>query len=164
MSDEIKINEFKDSGTRTQFGTGAVRDAATGKGRFDLVPTAPIFLLARVYEMGAAKYASRNWEKGMPIGKFIDCAERHLGKYKMGLRDEPHLSQALWNIVGALWMAGMVHFGLRSAEYNDLPNQVGDVAWKGQEKIEGAEAPPLSPSEIASLESFGMKKQEKNNG
>lgn len=164
MSDEVKINEFKDSGTRQQFGQGAVRDAATGKGRFDLVPQAPIFLLARVYEMGAAKYASRNWEKGMPIGKMIDCAQRHLAKYQMGLRDEPHLSQALWNIVGALWMAGMVHFGLRDKTYNDLANHVGDVAWKGQEKVEGFDAPPLSPSEIVSLETFGMRKQENKNG
>jgi hypothetical protein len=159
VSEEVKISDLKDSGTRQSFTSGAVRDAQGGKGRYDLIPPTPIFLLARVYEMGAAKYASRNWEKGMPIEKFVDCAKRHLEKYQMGLRDEPHLSQALWNIVGALWMAVMIHLGLRDKSFNDLPNHVGDISWQGQENVEGWDAPPLSLSEIESLKSYGLERK-----
>lgn len=42
---------IKDSGDRTDFGTGAVRDARTGKGRMDLVPLQVIQkLLSKQYE------------------------------------------------------------------------------------------------------------------
>jgi len=158
--------DLKDSGTRREFTGGAVRDAEGGKGRYDLIPSIPIFFLARVYEMGAKKYADRNWEKGMPINVFVDCAKRHLDKYQMGLRDEPHLSQALWNIVGALFMAAMVHLGLRDTSFNNLPNHVGEHTWKGQEQnktIKEWKAPPLSPMEIKSLETFGLTRSKDTN-
>lgn len=48
---------LKDSGERRQFRTGAVRDRAVGKGRFDLIPTQMMFRLARHYEAGAIKYS-----------------------------------------------------------------------------------------------------------
>lgn len=38
---------LKDSGDRTEFSTGAVRDLGSGKGRFDLVP---LSVLARMFE------------------------------------------------------------------------------------------------------------------
>jgi hypothetical protein len=47
---------IKDSGERRDFGTGAVRDMASGKGRFDLVPWAVIRALAIHYEKGCLKY------------------------------------------------------------------------------------------------------------
>lgn len=47
---------IKDSGQRRDFGTGAVRDMAVGKGRFDLLPWAVIRALAIHYEKGCIKY------------------------------------------------------------------------------------------------------------
>ena len=154
--------DIKDSGSRRGFSSGAVRDAQGSKGAFHLVPEISIFLLARVYEDGAKKYAERNWEKGMPISVYINSAQRHLAKYKMGLRDEPHLSQAFWNIAGALFTAVMVYLGLRDSSFNDLPNQVGRATHDGFEQLDDRvtdgtwETCPLSQHELDSLKNFGM--------
>ena len=40
------MSEIKDSGNRTEFSTGAVRDVQEDKGRFDL---APLGVIARLY-------------------------------------------------------------------------------------------------------------------
>lgn len=94
---------IKDSGTRRQFDSGAVRDMQEGKGRCDLLPACAILRVARHFEAGAKKYDDRNWEKGIPVGSFIDSAIRHLMKYLDGQADEDHLCAAGWNILCAMW-------------------------------------------------------------
>lgn len=89
---------LNDSGDRTKFETGAVRDLGKGKGRFDLIPPEMLFRLARHYENGAEKYSERNWEKGIPNSRCIDSAMRHLLKYLAGYKDEDHLAAVIWNI------------------------------------------------------------------
>jgi hypothetical protein len=102
MGEHVKI--LKDSGDTREFGTGAIRDMAEGKGRFDLLPAAALLRLAKHYEAGAKKYGDRNWENGQPISVLIDSGMRHLFKYLDGWTDEDHLSAAAWNILGAMWM------------------------------------------------------------
>ena len=92
--------EIKDSGERTQFASGAVRDMHEGKGRCDLLPMCVLLRLARHYEQGAKKYEDRNWEKGIPAHSFADSALRHLFKYMDGWTDEDHLIAAIWNLCG----------------------------------------------------------------
>lgn len=92
-----------DSGDRTQFSTGAVRDMHEGKGRFDLLPMCVLLRLARHYENGCLKYGDRNWEKGIPCHSFADSAMRHICKYMDGWRDEDHLVAAIWNLCGLAW-------------------------------------------------------------
>lgn len=94
---------IKDSGERTQFQTGAVRDMHEGKGRFDLLPMCVLMRLAKHYEAGCAKYGDRNWEKGIPCHSFADSAFRHLVKYMDGYTDEDHLIAAIWNLCGLAW-------------------------------------------------------------
>lgn len=94
---------IKDSGARRGFGTGAVRDIETGKGRYDLLPWDAIHELAIHCEQGAIKYGERNCEKGIPIKSLIDSAFRHLSCYQRGMKDEPHLRAAMWNIAFAIW-------------------------------------------------------------
>lgn len=96
---ETKDSALKDSGDRTQFETGAVRDMHQGKGRCDLLPPLALLRLARHFENGAIKYGERNWEKGIPCHSFLDSALRHMFKYMAGNTDEDHLVAALWNIV-----------------------------------------------------------------
>jgi len=91
---------LKDSGERSEFETGAVRDTNTSKGRFDLLPAYVITRLAKHYEKGAKKYAARNWEKGIPLQRYMDSALRHLFNHQDGQRDEDHMAAALWNIAG----------------------------------------------------------------
>ena len=95
---------IKDSGHRTEFSTGAVRDMHEGKGRYDLLPWDAIHELAIHCEQGAKKYGERNCEKGIPIHSLIDSAIRHLSCYLRGMKDEPHLRAALWNVAFAIWM------------------------------------------------------------
>jgi len=109
----VKNGDFfvRDSGERKQYETGAVRDTSTGKGRFDLIPAYPLFRLAKLYEAGAIKYADRNWEKGIPTGRFFDSAFRHLMNYADGDRTEDHLAAVMWNIAGMIWTQEQVRRG-----------------------------------------------------
>lgn len=108
---------IKDSGERTQFGTGAVRDMHSGKGRFDLLPWHAIHAVARHCENGAVKYGERNVDKGIPQHSLIDSAIRHLVRYIHGEDDEPHLVAAAWNLLWALEQE------TTHPELNDLPDR-----------------------------------------
>lgn len=100
---ETDMSIIKDSGDRTEFETGAVRDMHEGKGRCDLLPACVLLRLARHYENGAKKYGDRNWQKGIPCHSFADSALRHLLKYLDGQTDEDHLIAAIWNLCGLAW-------------------------------------------------------------
>ena len=110
-------NVLKDSGERTEFSTGAVRDMHVGKGRFDLLPWYAIHEVAKHCEDGAIKYGERNVDKGIPQHSLIDSAIRHLVKYIHGETDEPHLRAAAWNVLWALEQE------TTHKELNDLPNR-----------------------------------------
>ena len=94
---------ISDSGERTSFSSGAVRDLHQGKGRCDLLPMCVLLRLAKHYENGALKYEERNWEKGIPAHSFADSALRHILKYMDGYTDEDHLIAAIWNLCGLAW-------------------------------------------------------------
>lgn len=95
-------NTIKDSGERTQFETGAVRDMHEGKGRMDLLPMTAIIEVSKHCEEGAKKYGEHNIDKGVPLHSLCDSAMRHLAKFMRGDQDEPHLRAAAWNILWAL--------------------------------------------------------------
>lgn len=113
--------EVKDSGDRQRFETGAQRDLQAGKGRFDLIPPIPLDRLARLYEAGALKYDARNWEKGIPVSRFLDSAMRHINKWRIGYRDEDHLIQAVFNLFGAVHTIEMVRQGTLPPYLDDHP-------------------------------------------
>lgn len=139
---------IKVSGTDANFQTGAQRDTSNKRGAFELIPPFALLLVSRIYEDGANKRGYRNWEKGMPVSRYLNSCIRHIQKHMAGLRDEPHLSQALWNLMGAIWTSCMVHLGLRPKELYDLPNHVGLDP-----------APPLTDYEVEALEEFvGVRK------
>ena len=88
---------------RRMFESGAVRNGSKGKGRYDLIPWEAIHQLAIHCEEGAESYGERNCEKGIPIHSLIDSAIRHLSCYMQGMKNEPHLRAAFWNIAFAIW-------------------------------------------------------------
>ena len=106
---------IKDSGDRTKFDTGAVRDMHEGKGRMDLLPWAAIMEVSKHCENGAKKYGEHNVDKGIPIHSLCDSAARHLAKYIDGWDDEPHLIAAAWNLLWAIQME------LKHPELCDIP-------------------------------------------
>lgn len=99
-----------------------MRENAPDKGRYDLI--SPIFLrrIAVVLEKGAAKYADRNWEKGIPLHSYMDSALRHLSQVIEGKTDEDHAGQAAWNLMAYIHTKEMIDRGLLPKELDDLPN------------------------------------------
>ena len=110
-----------DSGNRTEFQSGAVRDCKKGVGRMDLLPCTAIIELSKHCENGALKYGERNVDKGIPQHSFIDSGLRHLFKYLRGDRDENHLVAALWNIAWA------VEQDVTKPHLQDIPSRMPEV-------------------------------------
>ena len=122
MDKEKQVNGIKDSGDRTEFATGAVRDIHAGKGRFDLLPWHAIWDVAKHCENGAFKYGERNVNKGIPQHSLIDSAYRHMTEYLLGFKDEEHLRAACWNLLWAL-------------EQCTTHPELLDIPWKDEEVV-----------------------------
>lgn len=115
------IGQIKDSGKRQDFPTGAVRDTQEGKGRYDLLPTRALAEVAVHFQQGAEKYDARNWEKGIPLSRFLDSALRHSFAVLEGKADEPHARAAAWNWLCLIETKARIKAGLLPAELDDLP-------------------------------------------
>lgn len=120
----MKTFTTTDSGKHQNFKTGAKRDISSGKGRFDLLPVLAMFRDAALYERGAIKYASRNWEKGMPFSRVMESLLRHAFQYLMGDRKEDHLSAIRFNAGALVTYEEMIDRGLLPASLNDLPSYI----------------------------------------
>lgn len=114
-------NRLPDSGERTEFGTGAVRDAAPGKGLPSAIPPVAIRKLAKRFEDGAAKYGARNWMKGIPLSRYQDAILRHTLQAAEGDASEDHLGAVLWNAAAWAWTEEQIQAGKLPAELDDLP-------------------------------------------
>lgn len=119
---------IKDSGQRTEFSTGAVRDMSTGKGSMISLPSAAILRLSKHYEAGMIKYGFLNYQRGLPTTSFLDSALRHLRKYLDGWDDEDHLSAAAFNVLGAMEMEA------KHPEMCDIPARQGKNTFPYQEE------------------------------
>jgi len=117
------FDRVKDSGTRQEFSTGAVRDVRAGKGRYDLMLSLShmFYRLARHFENGAVKYGDDNWLKGFPLRRFLDSAFRHLCQFSTGNTDEDHLTAVIWNLMCLGETAYRIEMGLLPCELDDLP-------------------------------------------
>ena len=126
MATEEKKKDYtiKDSGERTEFGTGAVRDLQSGKGRFDLLPMETLRALAIHYEKGCQKYGDRNWEKGIQIHTYFNSAMRHLAQCIDGQNDENHLISAIWNLFCAYQTILWMQEGKLPKKLYDLPRKL----------------------------------------
>lgn len=128
------------SETNRSFNTGAVRGEDGGRGKPSLLPMTALALLgrcfggasqmpwgaimdvAKVFEAGAAKYAARNWEKGIPMHAYVDSAMRHFAKFMQGHEDEPHCTQFAWNLLCLLQTHLWLHWGERPYDLYERPD------------------------------------------
>ena len=117
-----KDYDVRVSGEIQEFSTGARRDKQAGKGRYDLISVFALREIARIYEAGAMAYGVRNYERGMPLIRFLDSALRNICKCIEGKSDENHAAQAAWNIMGFIHIRELISRGLLSPELNDLPD------------------------------------------
>lgn len=119
IMESLKTGKIKDSGDRTRFESGAVRDMHEGKGDMVSIPWEAVLRLSKHYENGAKKYQRWNFRKGIPVSSFIDSACRHLAKYQCGMDDEDHLAAAAFNVLGAMLMENTM------PDMQDLPIRKG---------------------------------------
>ena len=138
ISDNFTVTEvtgLKDGGTRQTYATGAQKEDSSkteGKGAYHLLPQHAIRRVAEIFRKGGIKYQPRNWEKGIPLSRLLDSAERHLGQFHEGMEDEDHLHQALWNLMALSHTMEMIRRGLLPEELNDLPSYgpPGEPGWR----------------------------------
>lgn len=110
-----------DSGSRTVYPTGAQRDNGEGKGMPELISPFAILRLGKHMELGAAKYSARNWEKGMPLGRYIGAILRHTMQILIGDKLEDHAAAVMFNIMAFIHTQEMVKRGILPEDLDDLP-------------------------------------------
>ena len=115
------MNQLPDTGTRSEFTTGAVRDAMSGKGLPSQIPPEAIRRLALRFEDGATKYGLKNWMQGIPLSRYVDAIVRHTLSAAEGQDDEDHLGAVLWNAAAWIWTERQIIEGRLPAELDDLP-------------------------------------------
>lgn len=117
---DTEIKKLPDSGARTNFETGAVRDAMAGKGLPSCIPTIALRAVSKRFEDGALKYGRDNWQKGIPVSRYIDSIYRHLWAFMEGCNEEDHLSAVMWNAMA-------LYDTVDSIENDILPSELWDI-------------------------------------
>ena len=118
--------EIKDSGERTKFDSGMVRDTALGKIDFTLAIDGPMFTRwarhltrACVNPDGTpSKYPPRNWmlaSGDAELSRFRVSAFRHFLSWLAGERDEDHAAAIFFNVNGAEYVAEKLSQGTKQA-------------------------------------------------
>tara|TARA_R100000278_G_scaffold22077_3_gene20808 strand:- start:211 stop:588 length:378 start_codon:yes stop_codon:yes gene_type:complete len=114
--------DLPDSGERSEFDTGAVRDAMSGKGLPSLLPVDALRAAARRFEDGAYKYGRDNWRKGIPLSRYVDSIYRHLWAFVDNDYSEDHLSAVIWNSMCLYQTKEWINEDKLPASLNDIPD------------------------------------------
>lgn len=96
----------RDSGNRTTFDSGMIRDTTEGKINWALALDGPMFQRwAELLTRGSVKYEPRNWMKAQGMDeydRFRESAFRHFIQWYYGADDgEDHAAAVIFNINGA---------------------------------------------------------------
>lgn len=92
----------RDSGKRTAYESGMVRDTQDGKPDYRLIPTWFLTQLADHLTKGAKKYGADNWQlacSSEEARRFESSAMRHLVQLLNGETDEDHMSAVVFNVM-----------------------------------------------------------------
>ena len=116
-----KLHGLPDTGGRSEFSTGAVRDASEGKGFPSHLPTRALLRASKRFEDGAAKYDAHNWRKGIPLSRYIDSLNRHTWLFMQGDTSEDHLGAISWNALCLSETFDLISEGKLPQSLNDLP-------------------------------------------
>jgi len=119
-ADEHLNPTLPDSGDRSEFKTGAVRDASFGKGNPSLIPIDALRAVSKRFEDGATKYGRDNWQLGIPLSRYVDSLYRHLWQFMEGDETEDHAGAIIWNAMCLTQTKKWVDQGRLPKELNDL--------------------------------------------
>lgn len=104
----------KDSGKRVEFASGMKRDVQDGKTLYHLVFDGPMLARwAQLLTRGANKYDAGNWLKAggqAELDRFRASASRHFFQWMQGDRDEDHAAAVIFNLNGAEYVEGKLHW------------------------------------------------------
>jgi hypothetical protein len=105
---------------KIEYDTGARRNDAQGRGRFDLIPYEAMLCLARRLEFGIKNgYEPRNWEKGMPLSRILSSMRRHASQVNYDFTED-HLGAVLFNAAAFVTIAERIKAGILPKELDDL--------------------------------------------
>lgn len=129
---EEKIQDGMRQGTgkQQQFNTGAVRDVAEGKAMLSLISPIAEERLGQWLTLGAKRYSSRNWEKGIPMSRTMDSLKRHINHYMMGDRSEDNLAAIMCNAMFLIHFEEMIAAGKLPKDLDDLPRYETEIKRK----------------------------------
>lgn len=85
------------------------------------LPPLALIEVSRVFEAGAVKYEERNWEKGIPLSRYLDSGIRHFYRHLNSEMHEPHLAMACWNFLCMYDTILRIKEGVLPESLNDLP-------------------------------------------
>jgi hypothetical protein len=99
----------------------------TGQDQVRVSPCAVNMLAVHMEDGIKAGYDERNWEKGIPLGRFLESAIRHTLQVLNGDNDENHKAAAFWNMHGFLhtWYA---------IERGELPQSLNNLRTSAKEE------------------------------
>ena len=113
--------DLPDTGARTEYATGAVRDASEGKGHYHSIPPIALKKLALRFEGGAKKYSRNNWLKGIPLSHYVDSLHRHIQAFAEGDTSEDHAGAIIWNACCMVHTQEEIDRGTLPKVLDDLP-------------------------------------------
>ena len=94
------------------------RRADAGKARLDLIPVAPLWELALLYQRGAEKYAVDNWRNGTTFRRAFAALLRHAFKWLAGQTRDPETGAHHLAAV-AFWRFALIEWDSSHPELDD---------------------------------------------
>ena len=112
--------KLPNSGKHAEYDTGAIRDSKTGNGLPSLMPPVALRAAAKRFEDGAVHYGKNNWQKGIPLSRYVDSLYRHLWQWMEDEQDEDHGGAIIWNVMCMIQTKDWIDKGKLPEELNDL--------------------------------------------
>jgi len=120
------MTQMQSSGEERVFKSGAIRDGGK-KPMLQLISPHALMRLGEWLRFACQDrhpkpYPPRNWEQGLPFSDTVGAMERHIQKFKMGLRDEDHIAAILF---GGMVLAHQEHeiaAGRMDPALDDMPH------------------------------------------
>lgn len=120
------MTKMQSSGEERVFESGAIRDGGK-KPMLQLIsPHAHMrlgeWLRFACQDRQPKPYPPRNWEQGLPFSDTVGAMERHIQKFKMGLRDEDHIAAIMFGSMVIAHCEHEIAEGRMDPEIDDMPH------------------------------------------
>ena len=120
METSDELTRLPNSGQHAEYDTGAIRDSKIGNGIPSLMPIEALRVAAKRFEDGAIHYGTNNWQKGIPLSRYVDSLYRHLWQWMEDEKDEDHGGAIIWNVMCMIQTKKWIEQGKLPRDLNDL--------------------------------------------